>query len=93
MFGAINDRLYSIDKTTGLASQLNADVLDTGYASVSGLAFSPAMSPVPEPSTYGLAGVGMLMMVGYVRRKRQTKIATAVATIDWMGQGGGGGRR
>ncbi|HEY4249343.1 MAG TPA: PEP-CTERM sorting domain-containing protein [Lacunisphaera sp.] len=79
LFGAINDRLYSIDKTTGLASELNADVLDTGYGSVSGLAFSPAspLSAVPEPSTYGIVGAGMLMLVSYVRKKRtQTKTAT-----------------
>ena len=82
LFGAINDRLYSIDKTTGLASELNANVLDTGYASVSGLAFSPGspMSPVPEPSTYGWAGAGMLLLVGFVRRKRaQTKTASVTA--------------
>jgi len=66
LYGAINDRLYSIDKLTGQASELSADVLDIGYASVSGAAFSP----VPEPSTYGLAGVAGLMLIGFVRRKR-----------------------
>ncbi|MFO1500653.1 MAG: PEP-CTERM sorting domain-containing protein [Verrucomicrobiota bacterium] len=46
LFGAIDDRLYRIDKTTGLASALDPNVTDIGFSSVSGLAFAA----VPEPS-------------------------------------------
>lgn len=42
LYAAINDQLYTIDKTTGAAtaaSTLNTNVLDFGFSSVSGLAF------------------------------------------------------
>lgn len=69
LFGAINDRLYSIDPITGAASVVNADVLDLGYASVSGLASSPAFTPVPEPSVYALGGVALIVLAKLVRRR------------------------
>ena len=75
LYAAINDQLFAINRTTGAAHSLDPTVLDTGYSSVSGLAFSP----VPEPSVYGAAGVGTLMLVAWFRRKRsQAKIASAV---------------
>jgi hypothetical protein len=40
LYAAINDQLYTINKTTGLASVLSTNVLDFGYNSVSGLAFA-----------------------------------------------------
>lgn len=75
LFGAINDRLYSIDKLTGMASELDPTVLDLGYSSVSGAAFSP----VPEPSTYGIAGAATLMLVGFLRKRRARAKAMPVA--------------
>jgi hypothetical protein len=46
LYGAINDQLYTINKTTGEASVVSTNVLDFGYSSVSGLAFQ-----VPQPPT------------------------------------------
>ena len=76
LYAAIDDRLFSINQMTGAASWVDANVLDTGYASVSGLAAS-GFQPVPEPSTYGLAGTVLLIGAGLVRRLRR-KPPTAV---------------
>jgi hypothetical protein len=40
LYAAINDQLYTINKTTGVASVLSTNVLDIGFSSVSGLAFA-----------------------------------------------------
>lgn len=40
LYAAINDQLYTINKTTGQASVLSTNVLDIGFSSVSGLAFA-----------------------------------------------------
>ena len=65
LFGAIDDRLYRIDKLTGAASPVDASVLDFGFSSVSGL----AATSVPEPGTWALISVG-LAALGFCRRKR-----------------------
>lgn len=81
LFGAINDQLYSIDKLTGTASALDPTVLDIGYGSVSGLAFSsPASSNVPEPATYELQFAAVLLLGHFVRRKwMQSKASSLTA--------------
>ncbi|MFO1500631.1 MAG: hypothetical protein U1G07_19985 [Verrucomicrobiota bacterium] len=49
LLGAIDDRLYRIDKTTGAASPVDPSILDIGFSSVSGLAAgSPTGSSVPD---------------------------------------------
>lgn len=75
LYGAVNDRLYSIDATTGLATEISASVLDFGFSSVSGLAIAPlaAVGAVPEPSTYGLIGGAFLMLGIFLRRIRKSK--------------------
>ena len=71
LYGSVDDRLYAISPVTGLASELSVDVLDIGFGSVSGLAFAPAgITPVPEPSTYGLMGVAALLIISFVRKYR-----------------------
>lgn len=71
LVGVLNDRLYAIDETTGQATVVSNDVLDTGYASVSGLTAIPS-SPVPESSTYGIVGaLGLASLVVFRLRKRQ----------------------
>ena len=62
LFAAINDRLYTIDKSSGLASATSTNVIDFGYSSVSGIAF--AASPVQlhlelEAGSYVLYWSGM----------------------------------
>jgi hypothetical protein len=44
LYAAINDQLYTIDKTTGTASVTSTNVLDFGFSSVSGLAFAPSVA-------------------------------------------------
>jgi hypothetical protein len=73
LVGVINDRLYNIDSATGAASVVSEDVLDTNFASVSGLTAIPA-SPVPEPSTYGILGaLGLAGLVTARSLKRKTR--------------------
>ena len=69
LFGVLNDRLYNIDATTGAATTVSDNVLDTGFYSVSGLTAIPG-SPVPEPSTYGLLGVFGLAAIALGRRAK-----------------------
>ena len=79
LYAAIDDRLYSINPATGLASILNESVLDIGYASVSGLA-PASFQPIPEPSTYAIGGAALLVVAGIVRRVRQSRAAAEPAT-------------
>jgi hypothetical protein len=46
LYAAINDQLYTINKTTGAASFGGGDVEDFGFSSISGLAFQ-----TPQPPT------------------------------------------
>ena len=96
LYAALNDRLYTINKTTGAASVVDVTVLNTGFASVSGLAWmtqqslppitpgpgpmpGPGLTPIPEPSTYGLFAVAGLGALVFLRRKQQNTSALAVA--------------
>lgn len=80
LYAAVDDRLFQINSATGLATIIDVNVLDIGYSSVSGLASTASFQPVPEPSTYGLAGAVLLVVAGVmrrVRRQRQTASLTA----------------
>ncbi len=61
LLGAIDDRLYTIEKASGAATAVDPNVLDFGFSSVSGIAFSPAApNGVPESgSTAVLLGLGL----------------------------------
>jgi hypothetical protein len=82
LFGAINDRLYSIDRLSGVAIQLDPDVLDIGYASVSGLAYAPATpSAVPDAGSYEFAfGASLLLGIGRILRRRKSKSASLMSS-------------
>lgn len=69
LYGVIDDRLYWIDSATGAASVVDTDVLDLGFASVSGLAIVPSLTAVPEPTTYGVFGAGVLLVCALLRRR------------------------
>lgn len=72
LYAAVDERLFRIDQLTGAAMMVDASVLDIGYGSVSGLA-RQSFQPVPEPSTYGLAGAALLVAVGLIRRFRRER--------------------
>ncbi len=59
LFAAINDRLYRLNPFTGAATEVNANIPDIGYSSVSGL----VTTAVPEPGVYSLfiLGVGSFL--------------------------------
>lgn len=67
LYASLDDRLYTLDKTTGLATQANPDVTSFGFSSVSGLAF--ASNVIPEPSSILLLGLGMTGFLVVRRRK------------------------
>jgi hypothetical protein len=53
LYAAINDQLYTIDTTNGLATEVSTNVLDFGYSSVSGLAVQTPTPPTRlEGSTF-----------------------------------------
>jgi hypothetical protein len=61
LYAAINDQLYTINKTTGEASVASTNVLDIGFSSVSGLAFAPSpaqLTIIKEAGGYTLYWVG-----------------------------------
>jgi hypothetical protein len=76
LYGVIDDRLYFIDAASGAASMVDPEVLDLGFASISGLVVAPQAAAVPEPSTYTLAG-GALLLGLAVRRKFGRKTGMA----------------
>lgn len=67
LYAALDDRLFEIDRETGLATAVSEEIQGLGYGGVSGLAFSP----VPEPSTYGIAGAALLGFATLIRRYRK----------------------
>ena len=61
LYAAINDQLYTIDKTSGEASVVSTNVVDFGFSSVSGLAFAPSpvqLTIIKEAGGYTLYWVG-----------------------------------
>lgn len=64
LYGAIEDRLYTISTITGAATPADLNVLDFGFSSVSGLAV------VPEPGTVALFGLGGLIFLATLRGKK-----------------------
>jgi len=51
LYASIDDRLFTINKTTGAASPVSSTVLDFGFSSVSGLAFAPGAASLGNMSS------------------------------------------
>jgi len=65
LFASLDDKLYTLSTTTGLAAAVgSADpTAYTGFSSISGLAFAPSV--VPEPAsliTLGLGAAGVILL-------------------------------
>ena len=63
LYASINDQLYTINKSTGLATGMSTNVLDFAFSSVSGLAFAvpstlPQLTLVPEAGSLVLYWTG-----------------------------------
>ena len=66
LFATLDDKLYTLDLSTGLSSAVGSSDpgMDTGFSSISGLAFAA----VPEPSSVISLAIGVTGLVGlYVR--------------------------
>ena len=70
LFAAFNDELYGINPVTGAATLIGP----FGFPDVSGIAFvTPAFqTPVPEPTSALLFGIGLLVLYGLRRRQRRS---------------------
>lgn len=65
LYGIWGDSLYSVNTTTGVSTLIGA----TGYRDVASLASTTLVSAVPLP-TSALMGLGMLGVLGAMRRRR-----------------------
>jgi hypothetical protein len=60
--------LATVNVATGQATTIGAI---TGFGNVSGIAFlDPAVTPVPEPSTFVLMGTALIVLAGFARSRR-----------------------
>jgi autotransporter-associated beta strand protein len=74
----------AIAEGTSLTVGVGATSIFNNSAAVSLAASSPTVSPVPEPGTIGLLGVGAIGLAGYAwrRRKRSTFVAEETVSDD-----------
>jgi hypothetical protein len=64
IYASIDDRLHLINKNTGAATPVSADVLDFGFGSVSGLVFAPGAASLGNLSTRVAVGTGENVGIG-----------------------------
>lgn len=67
LYAAVDDQLYIVDTTSGLASKVGAADAMVGFSGISGLA-----TAIPEPSAYTLM-VGATVLVVALRRRRPAR--------------------
>lgn len=68
LYGILDDRLLMIDLNTGMATNVDENVLDVGFASTSGLAIGRSISRVPDSHLYGALPLTLLLLITIRRR-------------------------
>lgn len=73
LHGAIDDKLYSINKSTGAATRVDTSVPDFGFNSVSGIAYSQGGGVLANISTRATVRTGHdLLIIGFMVRPRSS---------------------
>ncbi|HEY0370288.1 MAG TPA: hypothetical protein VGC85_11875, partial [Chthoniobacterales bacterium] len=74
LYASIDDRLYTINTSTGVASPVSSTVLDFGVSSVSGLVFAPGVGTLSNVSGRVAVSTGdKVAIAGFIIRGSGTK--------------------
>ena len=72
LFATLDDKLYTLDTSDGVATAVGSSdpTMDTGFSSISGIAFAT----VPEPSSFISLAIGVTGLIGlYVRARNRRR--------------------
>ena len=67
-----NESFFGITSDSAITSVLIEPTLRNDYTLIDNFTFgqTAATAPVPEPETYAMMGMGLLMLIGMARRKK-----------------------